>query len=62
MVKPTKGLSAYNMFCRERCTKVREEKGLSAVEALKLVAAEWQTLTEDKRGPYIALSKEDDLR
>jgi hypothetical protein len=50
------------MFCRERCTKVREEKGLSAVEALKLVAAEWQTLTEDKRGPYIALSKEDDLR
>ena len=61
-VKPTKGLSAYNMFCRERCLKVRDERGVNAVEALKLVAAEWATLTENQKVPYVTLSKEDDLR
>lgn len=61
-LQPSKGLSAYNLFCKERVAKLREEKGISAVEAFKLVAAEWGTLSAEKKIPYENLSKQDELR
>jgi len=61
-LQPSKGLSAYNLFCKERVTKLREEKGISAVEAFKLVGAEWATLSAEKKIPYENLSKQDELR
>ena len=59
---PGKGLSAYNLYCKERVAKLREEKGISVVEAFKLVGPEWKTLSAEKKIPYENLSKQDELR
>jgi hypothetical protein len=51
-VKPKKAQNPYNFFMVEHSEKVRKEKGISVVEAMKESGVAWNALDDAKKEKY----------
>lgn len=49
---PKRALSAYFFFTGEKAPAIREQKGCTHMEAMKMASEQWNTMSEKDRKPY----------
>lgn len=60
--RPKKATTAYGFFIKENSKKQVDEIGGTAINAIKVISAQWQAMTEEQRKPYWDLYTEDKKR
>ena len=60
---PKRGLSAYFLYNKERRVSLKKEKPeLHTIDIIKIISAEWKSLSEEKKKPYYEKAEADRQR
>ena len=58
-MKPKKAVAAYVFFATEHSAILRNEKGMSVVDAMRGAGAAWSKMSDDEKQRYIKMAHED---